>query len=155
MITYQFFQPDTLDVQLIYDFLKEVDDYTTPSLSSRVDLLEYATKLKKNATNYIAFDDNVMIGISAFYFNKTPDLSFGTYLCVKKNYQKDGLIGVKLVKDSVEYCQKNGSKGYWGVIRKSNIPLRRMYKILKFKEKSESVYPGSEVVSLIIERLFE
>ena len=155
MISYQFFPPRTLDVELVYGFLKDVDDYLTPTLSSRVDLLEYATKLTKQATIYVAFDDGAIIGLGAFYFNKSPELSFGTYVCVKKEYQKEGMIGVKLVKDSVDYCQKEGSRGFWSVIRKSNLPLRKMYKILKFKEQTESLYPGSDVASIRIERIFE
>ena len=154
MINYRVFKPGELDAEIIFDFLNEVDNYLTPTLSSRVDLLEYSKKLSKNATNFAAFEELQLIGLSSFYFNESPEMSYGTYLCVKEQYQKDGGVGIKLLTDSIDYCEDNNSKGFWCAIRKTNKPLRKLYRILGFTIKSEQTYPNSDVVELYIEKLF-
>ena len=154
MIKYELYKPGEIESKLLYNFLTEVDDYLTPTLSSRVNLEDYSGKLSRQATNFVAFDDDKMIGLSSFYFNEVPDMSFGTYLCVKEEYQKDGGVGIKLLTDSIDYCEKNNSKGFWCAIRKTNKPLRRLYKYLGFTIKSEQTYPNSDVVELYIEKIF-
>lgn len=154
MIEYKLYKPGELEPERLFDFLNEVDDYLTPTLSSRVNLTDYSKKLANQATNYVAIDNGEIIGLSSCYFNEAPEMSFGTYLCVKEEYQKEGGIGIKLISDIIDYCEANGSKGFWCAIRKTNKPLRKMYKILGFTIKSEQTYPNSDVVELYIEKLF-
>lgn len=154
MISYKIYKPGEIKTEDFFPFIKEIDTYLTPTLSSRVNLTEYANKLSQKAYNYIARDDDKIIGISSFYFNIFPQMSYGTLLGVDKQYQKDGGIGIKLLTDSIDFCKNNGSKGFGCVIRKSNKPLRKLYMILGFSIKSEDTYPNSDVTELIIEKIF-
>ncbi len=154
MVEFKVFKPGESDPDKLYDFLMEVDDYLTPTLSSRVNLVDYSQKLSRQATNFVAMNGDEIIGLSSFYFNESPEMSFGTYLCVKNEWQKEGGIGIKLLTDSIDYCEKNGSKGFWCAIRKSNKPLRKLYRYLGFSIKSEETYPNSDVVELYIEKIF-
>ena len=154
MIEFRMFSPEGLPAHQLLSFLEEVDDYFTPTLSSRVNLSDYSRKLSKQATNFVAIEDDKIVGLSSCYFNKAPEMSFGTYLCVKKEFQKDGGIGIKLISDTIDYCEQNGSKGFWCAIRKTNKPLRKLYKILGFSIRSEQTYPNSDVIELYIEKMF-
>ena len=154
MVEFKVYRSGESDANKLYDFLMEVDDYLTPTLSSRVNLVDYSRKLSRQATNFVAMNGEEIIGLSSFYFKESPDMSFGTYLCVKNEWQKEGGIGIKLLTDSIDYCEKNGSKGFWCAIRKSNKPLRKLYRYLGFSIKSEETYPNSDVVELYIEKIF-
>ena len=154
MISYKIYKPEEIEADVLFSFIKEIDTYLTPTLSSRVNLAEYANKLSQKAYNYIARDDDKIIGISSFYFNLSPQMSYGTLLGVDKHYQKDGGIGIKLLTESIDYCKNNGSKGFGCAIRKSNKPLCKLYRILGFSIKSEETYPNSDVTELLIEKIF-
>ena len=150
MIEYEVIEPGKGDVKEIYEFLLATDDYLKPTLSSRVDLNNYSKKLIDSATLFVARENKRLIALSAAYVNKAPKESFGTYLCVKKEYQKESMIGPDLVLDFINYCKKAGSSGIRCVIRKTNVPLVKFYMRLGFVIESESTYPNSDIAEYII-----
>ena len=153
MIKYIIKKPNESDSTTIYNYLLKTDSYLTPTLSSRVDLKDYSTRLAHNATCFYVYDDSNLVGFGALYFKPSPELSFGTYVSVLKEYQKE-MIGVDLLIMMVDYCEEHHSGGYWCAIRKSNKQLVGLYKSLGFIIKEEKCYPNSDVIEYYIEKTF-
>lgn len=154
MIEYFKFEPEEANVQELYAFLKEVDAYFQPPISKKIDLRSYAEKMANNATNFVARDNGQIIGFSSTYINKAPELSFGTFVCVKKEYQKDGLIGTELMLSGNREAKAKGSRGVWCMIRKSDVALWKFYKRLGYSIVKEVPVEGSDVIELHIEKIF-
>lgn len=154
MIEYFKFEPEEADVQELYDFLKEVDGYFQPPISTKIDLKSYAEKMANHATNFVARDNGQTIGFSSTYIHKAPELSFGTFVCVKKEYQKDGLIGTELMLSGNREAKAKGSRGVWCMIRKSDVALWKFYKRLGYSIVKEVPVEGSDVIELHIEKIF-
>lgn len=152
-IEYKLYRPGELDASIIHAFLIEMDDYLIPTLSSRVDLGAFATKISNLATHYVAYDGKSLIGLCSFYFNYSPHCSYGTYVCTHPNY-RDEMVGVELLQKFIEYCRLNGSKGVEAVIRKSNKALVKFYSAMGFSIVGEENYPNSDIVELHIEKTF-
>lgn len=151
MIEYNVNEPNTLDVNEVFSFLKETDELIVPALSTLVNLYEYANKITSKAVVFTARDDGQLIGLSAIYFNRKPDYSYSTYTMVKREYQRVEMVGVEMSNRVRDYVKSNGSAGLRYEIRKSNKPwlkynLRKGAKILE-----ERLYPGTDIVSLLME----
>ena len=151
MIEYNVNEPNTLDVNEVLSFLKETDDLIVPALSTLVNLEEYAQKITSKAVIFTARDEGRLIGLTAIYFNRAPEYSYSTYTMVKREYQLVEMVGVEMSKRVKDYAKGNGSAGLRYEIRKSNKPLlkynlRRGAKILE-----ERLYPGTDIVSLLME----
>lgn len=151
MIEYNVNEPNTLDVNEVLSFLKETDDLVVPSMSSLCDLDEYAHKITSKAVIFTARDENCIIGLTAIYFNKAPDYSYSTYMMVKREYQLVEMVGMELSNRVRDYAKGNGSAGLRYEIRKSNKPLLRYHLRRGAKIVSEQVYPGTDIVSLLME----
>lgn len=149
------YEPGEADAQAFYEFLKDVDDYFQPPISTKIDLLTYANKLASKATNFVAEDNGQIVGLSSTYINKYPEMSFGTYVCVKKEYQKDGMIGTELMMSGIREAKAKGSKGIWCMIRKTDVPLWKFYKRLGYSIVKEEQVEGSDVIELHIEKIFK
>lgn len=149
------YEPKEANAQDLFEFLKAVDDYFQPPISTKIDLLTYANKLADHATNFVAIDNGQIIGLSSTYINKYPEMSFGTYVCVKDEYQKDGLIGVELMMNGIKEAKTKGSKGVWCMIRKSDVALWKFYKRMGFSIVKEVPVEGSDVIELHIEKIFK
>ena len=147
-------EPGEANPQELFEFLKEVDGYFQPPISTKVDLHAYAQKLAEHATNFVVKDNGQIIGLSSTYINNYPEMSFGTYVCVKEEYQKDGLIGVELMMNGIKEAKNKGSKGVWCMIRKSDVALWKFYKRMGFSIVKEVPVEGSDVVELHIEKIF-
>jgi hypothetical protein len=151
MINYQINEPGTLDYQEVFVFFKETEELMIPSLSTLVNLEEYSRKITSRAVIFTARDDEKIVGLSAIYFYKAPDFSYSTMMMVKREYQLQEMIGVELSKRVKDYIKRNDSAGLRFEIRKSNQPLVRYHLRRGARIVSESVYPGTDVVSLLME----
>jgi len=149
-VYYKIFKPGEMEVNRLVDFLTEADNYAIPSLSTLVNIGDYAVKLAENATLFTALVDSRIVGLSAVYVNKAPLFSFCTYLCALKPYQDD-MVGIEVLMNSINYCKEYGSEAFRGEIRKTNKPLWNLYKRLGFSIVEEKVYPNTDVQSAIIE----
>ena len=110
-------------------------------------------KICEHAVVFELFLDDALIGIGATYFNKAPSFSFGTYVCVKREYQKE-MYGVELIQQMIDYAKENGSEGFRCEVRKSNKPLVKFYKLLGFKIIEEISVPNTTESGLILEKKF-
>lgn len=145
--------PRQYDVNKIERHLIETNDYFIPPTSDRVDIKKWARKLYENATIFELSDGEIIVGLGALYFNQAPDFSYGTHVCVLKEYQ-DGMYGIEMMIKMVEYAQNNGSEGYRCEIRKSNRPLVKFYKSLGFTVEKDISLPDSNEIDLIISKKF-
>ena len=153
-IEYFVYQPGTIDRQVFYDYLKEVDDLLIPPLSSRVDLAEYAEKVTSKAVMFVAKDGFDWVGVEAVYFNEYPEFSFTTHLSVKKEYQNNSMVGTELMLRQLRYLKKNRTKGLRFSIRKSNTQLLNYHLKTGGRIIAEHTYPGTDIVEVEMEKVF-
>lgn len=153
-IEYFEYQPGTLDYREFLEFLRETDDLIVPRISSRVNLEEYAERVCKRAVLFVAKDGLTWVGVEAVYFNKYPDFSFSTYLCVKKEYQNKTNVGMQLMLNQKKFLKENGTKGLRFAIRKSNAALLNYHLKTGGKILNEHTYPGTDIVEVEMEKIF-
>ena len=151
MIDYAVNEPNTMSVDEVLAFLEETDDLVIPTLSTLVDLEEYAEKITTKAVIFTARDFGRIIGLTAIYFNKAPGYSYSTFTMVKREYQLVEMVGMELSDRVRDYAKNNGSAGMRYEIRKTNKPLLRYYQSRGAKILSEKVYPGTDIASLLME----
>lgn len=153
-IEYNIYEPNTVDNQDFLLFLRETDDLIVPPISSRINLEEYARKVTKNATMFVAKKGDEWIGVEAVYFKPYPEFSFSTYLCVKKEFQNDSTVGMELMLRQKRYLKENRTKGLRFAIRKSNAPLLNYHLKTGGRIIAEHTYPGTDIVEVEMEKIF-
>lgn len=142
---YKVFKPGEASVDLVARFIKDMDKLFIPTLSSRVDLDEYAAKMCKNATMFSYLEDGEIVALSVAYINKAPLESFGTYLAVHPDLADTG-IGLVLTVKNIKYAEKMGSASFRVKIRASNEMLYRFYVKQGFVKTKEETYPNSDII---------
>lgn len=147
------YQPGEYSENKLFQFLRETDDYFVPAMSVRVNLKEWAAKMCKYAVIFEYVLNGEIIGLGATYFNKAPSYSFGTYVCVKKEYQKE-MYGVELIQKMIDYVKEKESKGFKCEIRKSNKPLVKFYELMGLEVIEEISVPNSTETGLIMQITF-
>lgn len=153
-IEYYTYKPDTVDFRDFLLFLQETDDLIIPPISSRVNLEDYAKKVTKNATMFVAKNGEEWIGVEAVYYNPYPDFSYTTHLCVKKEYQSNTSVGMDLMLRQKRYLKEKRTKGLRFSIRKSNKALLNYHLKTGGKIIGEHTYPGTDIVEVDIEKIF-
>ena len=125
----------------LISILRKLDTYFSPSMSSRVDLNEFARKLDKFGNLEFACTENDgVIGIIAYYCNDhATGSAYGTYLGVLKEYQGKG-IASELMKRCLETCRKSGMKEMILTTEASNMVAKNFHEKFGFDtEKSTTV----------------
>lgn len=153
-IEYVTYQPGMVDYRVFLKFLEETDDLLEPRLSTRVDLTEYAKKVTKNATMFVAKKGEEWIGVEAVYFNPYPDFSYTTHLSVRKEYQSNSTVGMDLMLRQRKYLKNNKTKGLRFAIRKSNAALLNYHLKTGGVITGEHVYPGTDIIEVEMEKIF-
>ena len=153
MLKYKVFEVGKYDVEKLKEFVILTDDYFMPKMSARVNLSDYCDKLQSKAYIVEATDGDILAGIGAYYFNMSPEYSYGSYVCALKEYQ-DEMCGVDLINNMISHSEKMGSKGFKCEIRKSNKPLVKFYKALGFVIDEEFKVENSAEIDLIIHKDF-
>lgn len=94
----------------IFNYLKSIDQYLTPKLSSRVDLRMYSGKLYKNAVFFCACDINMIVGIISCYLNDyVGNRGYISSFSVLEPYRRRG-IATNLLKILIDYAYAIGVK---------------------------------------------
>ena len=103
---YEIFEPNTFDINILYEYLVEMDKEYIPPISHLVDdIFEYTQKICKNAYIIVAKDKKEVIGIYAIYIN--DKYSFMTTGSVKYHYRGKGIFkqliqqGINLSKEKM------------------------------------------------------
>jgi len=154
VIEYYTYFPGNVDFHEFLTFLEETDNLITPKLSSRVNLEEYAKKVTKNATMFVAKKEKEWIGVEALYYNPYPDYSYSTYLCIKKEYQNNSNVGIDLMLRQRQFLKKNQTKGLRFAIRKSDAALLNYHLKTGGRIISEHTFPNTDIVEVDMEKVF-
>lgn len=99
-----FYAIDTANVSQISRHLYSCDKSFVVSLTSRVELRDYAFKIVRCATRFEAWYDNALIGLVAAYFNDKSLTAFITNVSVTSSYKRMG-IG----RDLLHMCLKEAA----------------------------------------------
>lgn len=143
-IEYRIALPNTIDMYDILNILKEVDSYFVPTLSSRVNLSDFAKKITTYATLFLAVCDKQIIGYNAVYINLESKITYATSLAVLPRYQTSGLIGVKLVQQAIDYA-KMYTSFYDLCIRGDNQSMLNWYMRKGFKIVKEDFFENTTI----------
>lgn len=93
--------------------------------------------------------------LTAVYYNPYPNYSFSTYFCVKKECQKIETVGIGLEELQREFWKGPRTKGIRFDICKSNKALLRYHLHKGAKIVPESLFLGTDMVELHMEKDFE
>jgi ribosomal-protein-alanine N-acetyltransferase len=112
----------------IFNYLQNNEDIFIPSLSSRVDLRKFSLKLSERAVHFCAFDNDLLIGLIACYFNDLVTLTgFISTASVVKEYQGQGIASA-LLDAAVEYGKSKGFTRIMLEVRNENEPAIKIYR---------------------------
>ena len=77
-----------------------------PPLDAKVNMQEYAAKLFENAVTFEAWDDNVLVGLIAAYFNdETHKTGYITSVSTTRAYRNKGIVS-HLLKHCFNYARQ-------------------------------------------------
>ncbi len=104
------FRIKTADVQSVLIHLTNCKNSFIPPLDKVVDLQEYSGKLVENSVTFEAWDNNILVGLVATYFNDKENYSgFITNISVIKKYSGNGLA-TELLKNCFVYGKQHKFK---------------------------------------------
>ena len=120
----------------IYYSITELDTIYSNKLSSHLDLKQYAVKLYDKA-NFIVCrnNDNIIVGIIAFYLNIAQNLVYVTQVCVNSNLRRQGIASKMLV--TLIRTVENTFKTIALEVTKTNINAIALYEKFGFKKTGE------------------
>jgi ribosomal protein S18 acetylase RimI-like enzyme len=134
----------SLDDLLVH--LHEVDADFVPALSSRIDIADYAGKLKRNARLCEAWYDGVLVGLVAGYCNdQDSKTGFITSVSVLRRCMRQG-IGEQLVNQFLGLAREAGMMRVCLEVSRSRRPAVRLYRKLGFHEQGGQGY--TELMSI-------
>jgi len=112
--------------------LKECDDNFIPTLSKRLNILEYSKKISKFSVKFESWCDEVLIGLISVYFTDINNKSgFITNVSVLKEYMGRGIAST-LLNMCIEYATKNGIREISLEVNKYNNSAIHLYKKFDF-----------------------
>ncbi|MEI6696951.1 MAG: GNAT family N-acetyltransferase [Bacteroidota bacterium] len=97
----------TASAKEIYSHLLKCNDSFIPPLSETINIEEYSNKLFEKSILFEAWDNNILVGCIAAYFNDTfTHNGFITNVSVINEYAGNG-IATALLKMCIEYAKNN------------------------------------------------
>lgn len=126
-ITYQ-----KITSALAFQFLNEMSSQFTPPLSTVVNLKGYADKLSKNAEFQLCKYYDTVLGLVAYYPNKSSNILYIPVVWVNRKYQGKG-IAKQMLKDII---LKGIQEDYASIeleVLKDNIVAYNLYLKLGFR----------------------
>lgn len=126
------FKIDTASVEQIYEHLAACNDNFMPPLDSKVELREYADKIRGKAFTFEAWSEEILVGLVASYLN---DSQSGAGYISNVSVHQD-FLGIKVASQLIKMCFKKAlTKGMQCVdleVASANIPAIRLYNKLGF-----------------------
>jgi ribosomal protein S18 acetylase RimI-like enzyme len=115
------------NAQEIAEHLDYCDNLFKPSLSSRVNIEQYALKIFNNATRFEALEQGKIVGLVAIYCNTEERvLAYITSVSVNRGRQGAG-IGSYLLDDGIKYIKSLGFKAIELEVDSENINAINLY----------------------------
>lgn len=122
---------------MIVALLHELDKDFDPTLSSIINISNYAEKIKNNAKIMSYFDNGNLVAFIAFYCNDLETrIGFMSMLAVSKNNQGKGLAR-SLIKSSIDLLKNENFNRYRLEVFKTNNKAINLYKKMGFEVISE------------------
>jgi ribosomal protein S18 acetylase RimI-like enzyme len=126
----------------IQEYLEENSSAFVPALFGRIDIKEFSMKIYEKAIHFYAFDNGIVVGFLAAYFNH-PQKEFGyiTTFSTLPNFQNQG-IASKILEQVMIFAKINSFKSLQLEVHKDNIKAINFYKKRNFnlKEVKEKSY---------------
>ena len=94
----------------VFEHLVRCDSRYHPPLSQRVDISEYAHKLRTRAETLEAWHGGKLVGLVAIYINAAPAEAFVSSVSVDDGFAGRG-IGSGLVNDAIALARLRGADG--------------------------------------------
>lgn len=118
---------DEADAQALLEHLRRTDADFMPVLSSRVDLGDYATKLRSLARSVELWEAGSVVGLVAIYCNAAPGgEAFITSVSLEPRWRGQGLAD-QLVERACELARAAGLARIRLELHCDNQPARRLY----------------------------
>lgn len=133
------------------NFIHEVDHLFEPSLSSRIELNEYAKKLIQEAFIYIIIEDNVIQAACAFYCTPSKfDYAFLSFIASKKKG-----FGGMLIEKMISKCMELGAKGIDTQTWETNYSSLKLFKRHSFIETDYVNNRNTSESSVLLKLIFD
>jgi ribosomal protein S18 acetylase RimI-like enzyme len=132
----------------IYDYISVNDQIFIPSLSSRLEIKNFAVKLNKYAVHFCATEKERLVGFTGCYFNDpAKKTGFISTLSVVSEIQGKKVAG-RLLKSVINYGIINEFKQIRLHVYISNLPAIRLYSGHGFFEVSRNINQLEMVLNL-------
>lgn len=92
------------DFNDIYYHLMECDLFFNPKLSEKIDIVEYSKKINAKAIRVEAWNNDLLIGLVAYYFNPENSTAFITNVSVLDSFKGLG-IAKKLLQEAINQIE--------------------------------------------------
>lgn len=124
----------------LFNFIDQVDGLFIPSLSKRVRIVDYASKIFQFATRFEAWCEGELVGLLAVYAN-TGKNAYLTLLVVLADYQSSG-IASHLLDSFIVFLKDNEYDNVSLAVRTGNLKAIALYKKKGFvvSDKIEEQY---------------
>ena len=117
----------------IAQHLKACDASFVPSLSGRVDIDEYASKIEDKAITFEAWQGKELAGLVAVYINVEALTAFITNVSVLTTYGRSGIAN-ELLKNCINFLKNKNVKKVSLEVGVENIAALELYKKFNFIE---------------------
>ncbi|MBB1368460.1 GNAT family N-acetyltransferase [Pseudoalteromonas sp. SR44-5] len=138
------------DLSSFFKLLNQVDDDFSPTLSSRVDLEQYALKLLKVATVFGVYKKNQLVGAIAVYMNDLDSkVAYCPFIAILSNSRGQGFSQLLLEIAIAELKSKQFNS--LSLTVRADSPASHLYKKVGFLIVNEFNYEDSNVKGLKME----
>jgi len=122
----------------IADHLSKCDADFVPALSERVDIGQYAAKIRSKATRFEAWSGGVLVGLVAAYLNDSRErVGYVTTVSVLRDWTGQG-IGARLIGQCIDHARASGMRRIDLEVGRDNAPAIRMYERSGFRADSQA-----------------
>jgi|688.fasta_scaffold536285_2 ribosomal protein S18 acetylase RimI-like enzyme len=142
------FALDESDEAQLFAHLQGADADFMPPLSSRLDLVAYASKLAVRARRTEAWEDVKLVGLVAMYADDAIGGGFITNVSILPGYQRRGLAG-QLLKRTLDLASALGLPRVRLEVNADNFAARTLYSRNNFRQ----AMPATAGSTLFLERV--
>jgi ribosomal protein S18 acetylase RimI-like enzyme len=128
----------------ISNFISEYDEEFTPSLSNRVNIQKYTSKLLKRGKNYVYEIEGNIKGLISFYANNYDKKeAYLSIILVAKKYRKSR-VADRMMQKMNEYCKKENFQSIKLEMSSEKKGLKKWYESKGYKVEKEYEREGNK-----------
>lgn len=126
------------DYNDIYYHLIECDLFFNPKLSEKIDIVEYSKKINAKAIRVEAWNNDLLIGLVAYYFNPENSTAFITNVSVLDRFKGLG-IAKKLLQEAIDQVKCLNCHSINLEVNKSSSVVINLYLKFNFELTGENL----------------